>query len=156
MTVVDDELEAELRRAADRFDPVPAHFRSFALDAFGLRTLEAELAELVYDSLVADDSGHVRGGEQPRLLTFETGELRIEVEVIGPDSRRRLVGQLLPPTPARIEIRGTGSTTTTDADDLGRFAADVPGPGPASLRITISDSGTGAGPVTVVTDWLSL
>ena len=51
----DDELEAELRRLAADREPVPAELVQAALDAFGWRDIDAELAELVYDSLVDAD-----------------------------------------------------------------------------------------------------
>jgi len=67
--------------------------------------------------------------------------------MIGAGRDRRVVGQLVPPRPARVEVRGTASAVEVTADDLGRFAADAPGRGPVSLRCHLPD-------ITVVTEWI--
>jgi len=55
-------LEAGLRDAAARFDPVPAELIQAAVAAFSWRTADAELAALAFDSLL-DQAGDalVRG-----------------------------------------------------------------------------------------------
>lgn len=139
-----DALETRLRRAAELADPVPASLTDAALAAFALRTLDAELARLTFDSLV-EGAGAVRG-DGPRTLTFTTGEVTVEVEL----ADGRLVGQLLPAAgPAEIEVRRTSGAITVRADDLGRFAVEPFGPGPFSLRCRLSPDRT------VVTDWFS-
>ena len=58
----DDELEAELRQLAANREPVPAQLHQAAVDAFSWRDIDAEIAELVYDSLLdADAASLVRG-----------------------------------------------------------------------------------------------
>jgi hypothetical protein len=136
----DAALEAELRQAADLFDPVPPELIRDAITAFGLRALDAELAELTYDSLLEDG---VRGRDAPRMLTFTAGALYISVEISGD---RWLIGQLLPPRPARIEVRGRNSTISATADSLGRFASGPLASGPFSLRLRLDPD--------VVTDWV--
>ncbi|WP_309485563.1 metallophosphoesterase, partial [Streptomyces sp. WELS2] len=82
-------------------DPVPAELLQSALDAFALHDLDARLAELTFDSLV--DALPVRGAmDPPRMLTFRAGEVTVDVEVTGDG----LIGQLLPPQSARIELLG--------------------------------------------------
>ena len=67
----DDELEAELRRLAADREPVPAELVQAAVDAFGWRNIDAELAELVYDSLIdTDEASLVRGPPGQRLVSF--------------------------------------------------------------------------------------
>src|SRR5216684_8898574 len=64
----DTELEEELRRAAARFDPVPGELLRAAASVFTWRTIDAELAELVFDSLVDhDEVSLVRGPAERRL-----------------------------------------------------------------------------------------
>ncbi|MFF0002798.1 hypothetical protein ACFYQT_04955 [Streptomyces tibetensis] len=140
----DDELlEEELRRAAAALDAVPAELQQIALDAYALHDLEARVAELTFDSLV--DALPVRGvADVPRMLTFQAGEVTVDVEV----TAQGLLGQVLPPQSARIEILGgprPGSPLTSD--DLGRFTADVPLSGPFALRLR-------TGGDVVVTEWL--
>jgi hypothetical protein len=146
----DDEMEQELRRAADLLDPVPAHLVSMAVAAFAWRTIDADLAELVFDSLAEPTSASVRGSGQPRLLTFRAGELILEVELDPEGTTRRLIGRMTPAAPVEIEIRHARGTVTVTADTLGRFAAG--GLPPGSMRLRCQPRG--AGPA-VVTDWFA-
>ncbi|GAA4205176.1 hypothetical protein GCM10022252_65320 [Streptosporangium oxazolinicum] len=142
----DDELEAELRRAIELFDPVPSHLQQIAVEAFTLRTLDAELAELVFDSL--SGPSQVRGEGQPRMLTFQGAGLTVDLEVTVTATGGRVVGQLMPPRHLEVEVLG-GHPVTLAADDLGRFIyEDVP-PGPFSLRCRLGDA-------TVVTEWITV
>ncbi|MFI0503720.1 hypothetical protein ACH3WN_12815 [Streptomyces albogriseolus] len=141
---VDEELlEEELRQAASLLDPVPVALLQSAVDAFALRDLEARVAELTFDSLV--DAIPVRGAAAvPRMLTFSAGEVTLDVEV----TEEGLIGQVLPPAPARVEIlTGPRPATTTTADDMGRFTATVTPSGPFALRLHTSDE-------VVMTEWL--
>ncbi|MFF4760257.1 hypothetical protein [Streptomyces sp. NPDC001292] len=137
-------LEEELRQAAVILDPVPGHLRQLAVEAFALRDLDARIAELTFDSLV--DAVPVRGAtDTPRMLTFQAGELTVDVEVTGDG----LMGQVLPPQPARIEVL-TGPrrpNPALTADELGRFTGDAPPAGPFALRLR-------AGAEVVVTEWM--
>jgi hypothetical protein len=147
----DPEFEHELREAVARFDPVPAELLRHAIDGFGWRTIDAELAELTFDSLVDRDAALVRGGSRPRLLTFRAGGVSIEVEVDETGASRTLVGQLLPPRSATIEIRHSTGTVTQPVDDLGRFVARGLSAGAASLRCRLGPEAP-----TVVTDWVTI
>ncbi|MDH6222675.1 hypothetical protein M2283_010027 [Streptomyces pseudovenezuelae] len=139
-----DLLEEELRRAAGILDPIPAQLQQLAVEAFALHDLDARIAELTFDSVT--DAIPVRGAvDVPRMLTFHVGGVTVDVELTG----QGLMGQVLPPQTARIEVlRGpqVGSTLTTD--DMGRFTSTEPPAGPFALRLR-TDEGT------VVTDWLT-
>ncbi|WP_247197579.1 hypothetical protein [Streptomyces sp. GESEQ-35] len=142
---VTDGLLDELRQAAAILDPVPAELRRVAVEAYALRDLDARLAELTFDSLV--DAIPVRGvTDAPRMLTFRSGDVTVDVEVSG----HGLLGQVLPPQPASIEVLGgpqLASRTTLTADDMGRFTSDAPPAGPFALRLR-------TGGEVVVTEWL--
>jgi hypothetical protein len=130
----DDILLDELRALAQVHDPVPERVLAAARGSYTWRTIDAELAALVYDSaLDAEALAAVRSAETVRLLTFETDELAIELEVTAVDGRRRLQGQLVPPGPGSVELRHGGGTLELEADEVGRFAAEVDA-GPISLR----------------------
>lgn len=150
----DSELEQELRRVAARLDPVPPEVVQAAVDAFSWRDIDAELAELVFDSLLdADQATLVRGSSGPRLVSFKTPELTVDVEVTTTGSGRDVMGQLTPPQPAAVEIRHSAGIVSTDADELGRFRSQsLPG-GPVSLRLRPADRGSRPA---VVTDWLAI
>jgi hypothetical protein len=147
---LDAALEAELRRAADLFDPVPPDLVREAAAAFEWRTLDAELAELVFDSLAERELMVVRGSAQPRLFTFQAGELTIELEVTGLLPARRLIGQLAPASSGEVEIHCAGHLASATVDELGRFAADLTGTGPFRLRWRSAGA-----PHVVVTDWVT-
>jgi len=150
----DDELEAELRRLAADREPVPAQLVQAALDAFGWRDIDAELAELVYDSLVdADQASLVRGPADQRLVSFAVGGLTIDVEVTSAGSGRSVMGQIAPPQRATVDIRYPRDTVTVETDELGRFQSGPLPPGPASLRLRPPPGGAGPD---IVTDWISL
>ncbi|MFE9169738.1 hypothetical protein ACFYNZ_09445 [Streptomyces kebangsaanensis] len=136
-------LEQELRQAAAILDPLPDHLLQLAVDAYALHDLDARIAELTFDSLV--DAIPVRGAtDTPRMLTFQAGDLTVDVEVTGDG----LMGQVLPPQTARIEVLGgPRAGTALTADDLGRFTGDAPPSGPFALRLR-------AGREAVVTEWL--
>ncbi|MDF5753810.1 hypothetical protein [Spongiactinospora sp. TRM90649] len=143
-----DELERALREAALAMDPVPPEAYRIAVESFAWRTAEAELAELVFDSSAAAEL--VRGSSRPHLFTFQASALSVEVEITGSGAARRLVGQLVPPGPAEVEIRSRESVRKVRADRLGRFAAPLPGDGPVSL--CCHPEGTD---VPVVTEWVT-
>jgi hypothetical protein len=143
-----DALVEELRRVAALVDPVPERVRDAARGSFSWRTIDAELAELAYDSAAqAGREALVRSADTRRLLTFDAAGLSIEVEVTSTDPDVRLVGQVVPPQRAEIEVRHAGGRITVEADDLGRFAADGISAGPVSLVCRLGER-------TVATAWL--
>ncbi|MFC9287563.1 hypothetical protein [Streptomyces sp. NPDC057052] len=136
-------LEAELREAAAILDPVPAELRLLAVEAYALHDLDAKIAELTFDSLV--DAIPVRGAvDVPRMLTFHTGGLTVDVEV----TSRGIMGQLLPPQSASVEVLdGPRAGAALTADDMGRFTSEARPTGPFALRLR-------AGGEVVVTEWM--
>jgi hypothetical protein len=147
----DERLLELLRQAAGRFDPPPAAVVEAARASLTWRTIDAELAALSFDSAVDRAAVAVRGKGGSRLLTFVAPGLNIEVEVAPVGERRRLTGQLVPPQPARIDIRHAGGITTVEADRLGRFGADAISAGPVSLRCRPGDAPDAPA---VVTEWI--
>jgi len=130
---------------------VPPELLAAAAAASSWRTIEAELAELVFDSQIDhDDVALVRGPPERRLLSFHAAGLTIDLEVTSTSSSRGLVGQLAPPRQASVEIRVGGTSIAVQADDLGRFRARPVPTGPMSLRCGMA-SGEAGPPV--VTDW---
>jgi hypothetical protein len=149
----DTQLLDELRRAASQSDPPPPTVVEAARSSFTWRTIDAELAALTFDSGVDRPVTALRGSAGPRLMTFSSSGLDIEVEVVNLGSQRQLVGQLVPPQAADIDVRHAAGTTTIQADQLGRFVADAIGSGPVSLRCRLA--ATPSGPP-VVTEWVPL
>jgi hypothetical protein len=133
----DDALQAELARVLGAVAGPPPGLVAAAKGLFTWRTVDAELAELAHDSLLAPPDAGVRAAGQPRILTFTAGALTVEVEVDDVPGARRLIGQLTPPGPARLELRsGGGGDVAGEADELGRFVLALPAQRlRASLRI---------------------
>lgn len=140
-----DLLEETLRQAAAIMDPVPAQLQQTAVEAYALYSLDTRLAELTFDSLVHGIP--VRGAvDAPRMLTFHTDELTVDVEV----TAHNLMGQVLPPQEARIEVLSgpqLASPPSLTADDMGRFAGDLNVSGPFALRLRTDAE-------VVMTEWL--
>jgi hypothetical protein len=134
----DDELIAELAVLMDQIDPVPATVMAAAKAVIVHPDLDEELAALTYDSDFDDGSplpgrgelARVRGGGT-RRLTFESPGLTLEVKV---HSERRLLGQLLPPQEADVEIVSPHASLAVRADSMGRFVADEVPTGPVKFR----------------------
>jgi hypothetical protein len=147
----DDELLLQaLRDAARQADPEPPEIAAAAAGAFTWRTVDADLAALAYDSILDDRLlAGVRGGESPRLLTFESGDLTIEVEVT---AERRLVGQTVPASPGEVDVRWPAGSSVVEVDGMGRFSAGPVPAGPLSLRWR----GSGGADRTVATDWVTV
>src|SRR5712664_1924300 len=94
MTDSDDDLIQRLRRIAAEADPVPPALLDAARSAFGMRDLDARVADLVRDSAVDIPATSLRG-DGPRLLSFEAGGTVIECEVTTRGDQRDVIGQLI-------------------------------------------------------------
>lgn len=148
------DLEAELRQVLVQIDSVPPALLDAAVGAFAWRTIDADLAELVFDSLVdQDEAALVRSSGHGRMLSFRARTLTIEVEVTVTGHSRMMVGQLVPPQSATVDIRQGGSLITIEADDLGRFSAGPLQPGITSLRCHV---GSDTPQSSVATDWVAI
>lgn len=137
--VNESDLLQTLQRMFDAVDPPPAHVLAHARDAFAWHGIDAELAELVYDSAATAVPTGVRGGHDARQMTFRTPGLEIEIEVTS-ERARIVIGQLVPAQTAVIELRQDGHTLRTEADALGRFSFEGIAPGAIKLTV-VTDSG---------------
>jgi hypothetical protein len=113
-----------------------------------------ELASLIFDSASGESAARgLRSAESWRQLSFRASGLTIELSITETGPTRRLMGQLLPRQPARVDIRYSDTLITIEADDLGRFTAeDIPA-GQVSVRCHLGDSD--AQPP-IVTGWISI
>ncbi|MCW2621290.1 MAG: hypothetical protein JWL64_892 [Frankiales bacterium] len=117
---------------AEKRDPVPPSVVTAAQQAYGLRTVDAELADLVADSL--DSAGAVRGPATVRLLSYESPGVTIEVEVTQQGSARHVLGEVAGAEAVVVET-GLG-TVSVPLDDAGRFSLGGLSRGPFRLRCT--------------------
>lgn len=139
----DDLLIGELARVLRSRTEPPPEVVATARELFTWRTIDAELAELTYDSLLDDTPTLARSAGQPRIMTFEAGSVTIEVEVDTAPGRRRLLGQLVPAQEAELMLRDGDPSIVGRADAMGRFILPLPGrPVRMSLRCRLADGTT--------------
>jgi hypothetical protein len=146
--LTDDELLEALRRAVTAREAVPADFVAAAKQAFAWHNIDAELAQLTYDSREADHALATRTeAASIRALTFTSGRLTIELEV----AQDSLVGQIVPAQPAVVTVLPrTGSEIVITADEIGCFSVEPIPAGQFRLRCR-----TSAG-VETMTGWITL
>ena len=113
-----DELRT-LVNLLDAADPVPLAAVQAARSALSLGDVDAALAELVYDSRKQLETAGLRGGSGMRELSFEAGDMSIEVDVSADGAR--LTGQLIPAGVRQLHVESRSSSTPVVVDPLGRF-----------------------------------
>jgi hypothetical protein len=149
MSVSDDDLLELVGRALRAADPVPDRVIQGARAAWTWRTIDEELAELVFDS-AAELTG-VRSEDTARQLTFRAPGMEIEVMIVD-EASRRVVGQLIPPGTYIVQLLSSDDVVREEhADRLGRFAFDAVAPGPVRLAVIDPD-----GTHIVTTEWTLL
>ena len=144
----EDSLLSQLRRGLDESDPAPGDLTDFAKAALSWQTIEADLAQLTYDSIEDSNTATVRGVAIARMLAFESGGWTIDLEhdpVTG-----RLMGQIEPAGLVTIELHVLDTVLVADSNDQGRFFFEGIQSGPFALVIRFE------GDETVKTEWVIL
>lgn len=150
----DEQLLAALSEAMEARQAVPSWFTEIGKNAYAWHAIDAELAQLIYDSSTGDSStGQNRSSTGRsetaviRAMKFASAHLSVALEV----TETCLLGQISPPQSGTVETQtGAGSTTRTSLDEAGCFAIDPIPASPFRLRCRAAD-GTG-----VLTGWISL
>jgi hypothetical protein len=144
----DEELLAALREAMRAREAVPTWFIETGKNAFAWHNIDAELAQLTYDSYSDQLTLAVTRSETAsiRTLTFTSAHMSMELEV----TEDSLLGQILPPRTGTLEIHTKGTITTTVVDEIGCFAVNPKPEGSFRLRCRTPDG------VDVLTAWITL
>jgi hypothetical protein len=144
----DDKLLAALREAMRAREAVPARFVEAGKNAFAWHNIDAELAQLTYDSHSDELMAAVTRSETAsiRALTFRSVQLSIELEV----TEDNLLGQIIPAVAGTLEIHTTAGTMTTTVDELGFFAVEPRPHSSFRLRCRTPDGAD------VMTGWITL
>ena len=145
----DDQLLGALRGAMRAREAVPPGFVEAAKGAYAWHNIDAELAQLTYDSSRDEDrSAAVRSETATiRALTFTSAHTSIELEV----TEDSLLGQVMPPGEGTIEAQTrAGATTTATVDEIGCFSIEPLPPGPFRLRCRTERG------MDVMTGWITL
>jgi hypothetical protein len=146
----DDALLALLGEALRAAEPVPPHVLAAARGAVAWRTIDEELADLVFDSATELTGVRDHDGTASRQLTFRAQGIEVEVMLVDP-AERRLVGQLVPPQETEVRIDSPTDSVEQRSDAFGRFTFDSVATGPVRIGVAGAD-----GQPDVVTDWVLL
>ena len=142
------EILEVLGRALEHSDPVPISVTEAGKSAFTWLTIDAELAELVFDS-ARDELVGIRSERlAERQLTFQSPTVEIEIMLVG--DTRHLVGQLVPTQEAEVSLVTDLASTDATTDHLGRF--DFMGVEPGRIRLQVR---TASGP-SITTQWFEV
>src|SRR5215469_10078765 len=111
----EDQLFDALREALRARQAVPAPFIEVAKSAYAWHNIDAELAQLTYDSGREQDrlAGVRSETASVRALTFTSPHLSIELEV----TDDALIGQIIPAQEGTIEVQAHEYTTPAVAID---------------------------------------
>jgi hypothetical protein len=145
----DEQLLAALRESIRARQAVPSWFIEMGKNAYAWHDIDAELAQLTYDSSTDKRRSLAVRSETAsiRALTFTSGGLSIEVEV----TEDCLLGQIIPPRGGTLEVHDkTGATMTSPIDEIGCFTVEPIPVSPFRLRFRTTDG------VDVVTGWITL
>jgi hypothetical protein len=145
----DEQLLAALREAARRRQAVPEEFVAAGKSAFAWRDIDAQIAQLTYDSIRDDQLAATVRSETAsiRALVFTSAHLSIEVEV----TEDCLVGQIVPPQEGTVEAQArAGGARVSPVDGTGCFVVEPLPAGAFRLRCRMADG------LDVVTGWVTL
>jgi hypothetical protein len=144
----DEHLLAALGEAMRAREAVPAWFTETGKSAYAWHNIDAELAQLTYDSSHDTMGAAVTRAEAAsiRSLTFTSPHLSLELEVTG----NSLLGQVIPPRAGTLETHTRTGVTATPVDEIGCFAVDPIPASPFRLRYRTTDG------TDVLTGWITL
>ena len=145
----DEQLLSALSEAMKARQAVPSWFVETGKNAFAWHNIDAELAQLTYDSNEDRYEAAALRSETAsiRALTFTSDHLSLELEV----TEHSLLGQIIPPRTGSLEIHTrTGETGSVEVDEIGCFAVDPIPDSPFRLRCRTADG------TDVLTGWITL
>ncbi len=157
----DEQLLVAMGEAMRARQEVPGWFVETGKNAYAWHNIDAELAQLTYDSL-GDPLGSPGSPGSPgdreraaavrseaasiRALTFTSTGLSIELEV----GEGSLLGQIIPPRAGTLEVHTTAGVASSAVDEIGCFAVTPIPTSPFRLRCRTEDGAD------VLTGWITL
>ena len=143
----DDQLLAALGGAVRARQAVPDAFVDMGKGAYAWHRIDAELAQLTYDSGTVRIAAVRSETASVRALSFASAHLSMELEV----TDDCLLGWVIPSRAGTLEAQtGAGASTTTTVDEIGCFAVDPIPASPFRLRFRAADG------TDVLTGWVTL
>jgi hypothetical protein len=145
----DEQLLAMLKEALQAREAVPPEFIEAGKAAYTWRNIDAELAQLTYDS-TRDQAGAMALRSETasiRSLTFTSAHLTIELEV----TEDSLIGQAIPTQEGTIEVQARGGVSAAiPVDEVGCFRVRPIPASPFRLHYRTTSGSD------VLTGWISL
>jgi hypothetical protein len=144
----DDELLTALGEAFRARESVPGWFAETGKNAYAWHNIDAELAQLTYDSHSDREPAAAVRSEAAsiRALTFTSPQLSIELEV----AENTLLGQIIPLGPGTLEVHTTAGVTSSPVDEIGCFSLTPIPASPFRLRCRTKHGAD------VLTGWITL
>jgi hypothetical protein len=143
----DEQFLAALGEAMRARQAVPESFVDLGKSAYAWHNIDAELAQLTYDSSREPVAGLRSETASIRALTFTSAHISLELEV----TEGSLLGQIIPPRAGTLETQTrAGTTTSTPVDEIGCFAVEPIPASPFRLRCRTADG------TDVLTGWITL
>ena len=145
----DEQLFTALKESLRAHQAVPREFFESGKNAYAWHDIDAELAQLTYDSTLDQQATLGMRSETGsiRALNFTSAHLTIELEV----NEGSLLGEIIPVQAGTIEIQTyAGTTATTPVDDLGYFPIQPTPATPFRLHCHTADG------TDVLTGWITL
>lgn len=127
----------------DRVEPLPPHLLELAYNARDLSAVEAELAELVFDSLTVAQPMRSDRELEARFLSFANENITLDLSLL--TDGRSIVGEISPAAASEVLLEVAGEDPIAfPVDELGRFTA-------TSDRVTFRLRVSGL----LITQWIS-
>jgi hypothetical protein len=144
----DDQLLAALGEAMRARQAVPDWFIETGKNAYAWHNIDAELAQLTYDSSRDMERAAVTRSEAAsiRALTFTSPRLSLELEF----TENSLLGQIIPARAGTLETHTKTGVTTSPVDEIGCFVVEPVPASPFRLRCRTDDG------IDVLTGWITL
>jgi hypothetical protein len=144
----DEQLLTALGEALRAREDVPARFLETARNAYAWHNIDAELAQLTYDSSRDQALASVRSETASiRALTFTSAQFSMDLEV----TDDCLLGQIMPPLAGTLEVQARdGAAVETPVDEAGGFSVEPIPPSPFRLHYRSAEGSD------MVTGWITL
>ena len=143
----DDQLLAALDGAVRARQAVPDAFVDMGKGAYAWHRIDAELAQLTYDSGTVRIAAVRSETASVRALSFASAHLSMELEV----TEDCLLGWVIPSRGGTLEAQtGAGASTETTIDEIGCFAVDPIPASPFRLCFRAAEG------TDVLTGWVTL
>lgn len=135
MSDIDPELPDYLVDAILSEGPPPEAV-DLVKNAFTWRTIDAELMELSYDSVL--DTAGVRDASARRTMEFTSGDISVLLEVDG----QQIAGRLIPAQAAQVDVRIGAEASTQVIEPTGSFTISTSAGGPVQIRLMLTGGQT--------------